>query len=112
MLAPRVVAAGTIFLQVKPLFSAEIVQPKFEKLNPVEGFKNIFFKSKTYIELVKNLVKLTVVLALAYLRDPRVAARRGADFAHERGGHGRDLGGDGRGLSAAGRRGVPADRSG
>jgi flagellar biosynthetic protein FlhB len=66
MLALCVVSAAAIFFQVKPLFSAEIVQPKFEKLNPVEGFKNIFFKSKTYIELLKNLVKLAVVLALAY----------------------------------------------
>lgn len=60
------VAAATVFLQVKPLFSTEVVQPKFEKLNPIDGFKNIFFKSKTYIELLKNLLKLTAVLALAY----------------------------------------------
>jgi flagellar biosynthesis protein FlhB len=59
-------AAMSVFLQVRPLFSAEIIQPKFEKLNPVSGFQNLFFKSKTYIELGKNLLKFIIVLALAY----------------------------------------------
>ena len=66
MLALAMLAAMSVFLQVQPLFSAEIVQPKFEKLNPVTGFQNIFFKPKTYIELLKNLLKFAIVLALAY----------------------------------------------
>src|SRR5262249_51462110 len=66
MVALAVVAASVVFLQVKPLFSPQVVQPKFDKLNPIQGFQNIFFKSKTYIELLKNLVKFTVVLALAW----------------------------------------------
>jgi flagellar biosynthetic protein FlhB len=81
MVALCAVSAAAIFLQVKPLFSAEIVQMKFEKLNPAQGFQNIFFRSKTYIELLKNLVKLGVVLALAYfvirgsLRDAILTSR-------------------------------------
>lgn len=66
MIVLAVVAGAVVFLQVQPLFSPEVVQPKFDKLNPVQGFQNIFFKSKTYIELLKNLVKFTVVLALAW----------------------------------------------
>ena len=66
MLALAALAAMSVFLQVQPLFSAQVVQPKFEKLNPVTGFQNIFFKSKTYFELLKNLLKFAIVLALAY----------------------------------------------
>src|SRR5450631_792335 len=38
-----VVSAAVNLAQVKPMFSTEVLQPKPEKLNPVEGFKNIFF---------------------------------------------------------------------
>ncbi|MEZ5356677.1 MAG: type III secretion system export apparatus subunit SctU [Bryobacteraceae bacterium] len=60
------VAAALQFLQVKALFSPQVIQPKFDKLNPVQGFQNIFFKAKTYVELLKNLVKLAVIAALVY----------------------------------------------
>jgi flagellar biosynthetic protein FlhB len=55
------------FLQLGGLvFSFQVLTPKFEKLNPVQGFQNIFLKSRTYIELVKNLVKFAVVLWITY----------------------------------------------
>jgi flagellar biosynthesis protein FlhB len=60
------VSAAINSLQVKGIFSTEVLQPKFEKLNPVEGFKNIFFKPKTYLELLKNIVKFTVIIAFGY----------------------------------------------
>jgi flagellar biosynthesis protein FlhB len=53
------------FLQVGPMFSAEVLKPKFEKLNPIEGAKNMF-KMKTFIELIKNMLKLSLVVYLAY----------------------------------------------
>lgn len=62
-----VVTAMAIFLQVKALFSLEIVMPKFEKLNPIQGFQNIFFSAKTYVNLLKTLVSFTVVLVITYL---------------------------------------------
>lgn len=65
--ALALVTGLTIFLQVKSLFSPEIIIPKFDKLNPIAGFQNIFFKGKTYITLVKSLVSFTVVLTVAYL---------------------------------------------
>jgi flagellar biosynthetic protein FlhB len=61
-----VVAAATNFKQVKVLFAPEVIKPKFEKLNPLKGFKNVFFSAKTYIELVKNLIKVTVVGWILY----------------------------------------------
>jgi flagellar biosynthesis protein FlhB len=55
------------FLQLGGLlFSFQVLSPKFDKLNPVQGFQNLFFKSRTYIELVKNLVKFVVVLWITY----------------------------------------------
>ncbi len=57
----------TIFLQVGSLFSPEVVQPKLEKLNPIAGFQNLFFKARTYIQLLKSLVSFAVVLTVSYL---------------------------------------------
>lgn len=53
------------FLQVGAIFSTEVLTPKLEKLNPIEGFKNMF-KMATFIELLKNIAKLTLVVYLAY----------------------------------------------
>lgn len=53
------------FLQVGAVFSTEVLTPKLEKLNPIEGFKNMF-KMVTFIELLKNIAKLTLVVYLAY----------------------------------------------
>jgi flagellar biosynthesis protein FlhB len=69
--APLIVAlalagAAANFVQVKALFAPEVIKPKFDKLNPLSGFKNIFFSSKTYIELVKNLIKFAVVFWVLY----------------------------------------------
>jgi len=79
-----VVAFAMNFLQLGGfLFSAEILSPKFTKLNPVTGFQNIFFKSRTYLELIKTLVKFAVILYIAYstfmdvLRDVVLSARVG-----------------------------------
>jgi flagellar biosynthetic protein FlhB len=60
------VSAAVNFVQVRALFAPEILKPKFEKLNPLTGFQNIFFKPKTYLELIKNLVKFGLVIWLAY----------------------------------------------
>ena len=67
LLAALVVAGvAANFVQVKALFAAEVIKPKFEKLNPLTGFKNIFFSSRTYIELVKNLIKFGVIFWVLY----------------------------------------------
>jgi len=73
-----VVVAGAVaggladFLQVGSLFSMEVIMPKFEKLNPVQGFKNMFSK-KQFVELIKNVVKVGVTAYVVYgvVRDAR-----------------------------------------
>jgi type III secretion YscU/HrpY family protein len=67
LLAALVVAAAAAnFVQVQALFAPEAIKPKFEKLNPVNGFKNTFFSAKTYIEMVKTLLKFGVVFWVLY----------------------------------------------
>jgi len=62
-----IVSVAGNFIQVKSLFAPEVIKPKFEKLNPISGFKNIFFSPNTYLELAKNLIKFIVVLWVLYL---------------------------------------------
>jgi len=66
-----IVIAGAIagglgdFLQVGSLFSMEVIMPKFEKLNPIQGAKNMFSK-KQFVELFKNLTKVGVTAYVVY----------------------------------------------
>ena len=65
---------GTMFLlavlinyvQVGPLLSFQSMKPDLKKLNPIAGIKNTFFKARTYVELAKNSLKLTVASFLVY----------------------------------------------
>jgi flagellar biosynthetic protein FlhB len=45
------------------LVSFESIAPKLEKLNPIEGFKR-FFSLKQYVDLLKSLIKMFVVIAI------------------------------------------------
>ena len=47
-------------LQTGFLFSLEALTPKFENLNPINGFKK-FFALKQYIELLKSIIKIAAV---------------------------------------------------
>lgn len=57
------VAASLI--QTGFMFSGESIKPSFGKLNPISGFKNIFSK-KSAVELIKNLIIITIVMYLGY----------------------------------------------
>ena len=52
-------------MQTGFLVSFEAIAPKFSKLNPIEGAKK-FFSLKQYVELLKSLIKITVVVWLIY----------------------------------------------
>ncbi len=47
-------------LQTGFLFSLEALTPKFENLNPINGFKK-FFALKQYVELFKSIIKMAAV---------------------------------------------------
>ncbi len=53
-------------LQAGFLLSMEALEPKFEKLNPIEGFKK-FFALKQYVELIKSIIKMSIVILVMYL---------------------------------------------
>ncbi|HVY62756.1 MAG TPA: EscU/YscU/HrcU family type III secretion system export apparatus switch protein, partial [Planctomycetota bacterium] len=48
------------------LFTTKALMPKLDKLNPAAGLQNIFFSGKTYVELLKNLLKLSVAGILGW----------------------------------------------
>jgi flagellar biosynthesis protein FlhB len=76
-----VVALVAGFAQTGGLFTLKSMGFKLDKLNPGAGLKNLFFSGKTYVELVKNLLKLTVAGILGYkvvkgsLRDIMLTAK-------------------------------------
>ena len=53
------------YMQVGFLFTTEPLTPDIKKLNPVDGFKNLFSKKKL-VESLKQLIKFTVVSYVAY----------------------------------------------
>ncbi|RKH38394.1 type III secretion system export apparatus subunit SctU [Corallococcus sicarius] len=53
------------FLQVGSLFTMDPLMPKLDKVNPLAGLKNLFTK-KAFVELLKNLIKITVAAYVVY----------------------------------------------
>ena len=60
------VAILVSYLQVGGIFSIEPIKPSFKKINPVEGFKRIF-KLRSFVELIKSAVKISLVFLIAVL---------------------------------------------
>ncbi len=56
---------GVNLAQVGFLFTTDPLKPNFKKLNPIEGFKNLFSK-KAAFTLVKNIAKLILVIYISY----------------------------------------------
>jgi len=52
-------------LQTGFLFSLDPITPDLNKLNPIEGAKK-FFSLKQYVELVKSVLKMTIVVSIIY----------------------------------------------
>lgn len=48
------------------LFTLEPLSPKFEKLNPLKGFKKIIISKRSLAELVKNILKLIIIVWVGY----------------------------------------------
>jgi flagellar biosynthetic protein FlhB len=68
--------------QVGFKFSTEALQPKFSKMNPFSNIKNLFFSSRSAVELGKSLFKLTIVGLFTYwvIQDLVVKALGLVDF--------------------------------
>ena len=70
LLAGFVIAFVTELIQVKWKPTTKTLQPKFSKINPINGFKRLFSLDKL-LDLFKALIKLLVIGYMAYstLRD-------------------------------------------
>lgn len=71
ILAPLLLLAAFVailsdFAQVGPLVTTKPLTPKLDKINPVKGIKNIF-SSRTIVELLKNVVKVSMMLFIGYM---------------------------------------------
>ncbi|MDD2619650.1 MAG: flagellar biosynthesis protein FlhB [Syntrophomonadaceae bacterium] len=60
-----VVALMISYLQVGFVFSTEVLTPKMERINPIEGFKRIFSK-RALMELFKSVFKVVVTSYIVY----------------------------------------------
>lgn len=62
-----VMLAGILgsLLQTGFLVVEDAIKPKFSKLNPISGFKNMFSK-KTFVELGKNLISISIIVYICY----------------------------------------------
>ena len=60
-----VLALLITYVQVGPLFTADTLKPDLKKLNPLNKMKQ-WVSPPIFVELAKSLIKLTVVVYLAY----------------------------------------------
>ena len=54
-------------LQFGVLFAPMLIVPKFSKLNPLAGFRRLFFSTQTLVQLGKQLLKLAIVILICWL---------------------------------------------
>jgi flagellar biosynthetic protein FlhB len=66
MLAMVCAGAMTSYLQVGAIFTFETLKPKLDKLNVFMGLKNMLMSSKTWIEMGKATLKITVIAAMTW----------------------------------------------
>ncbi|MDN3504902.1 MAG: type III secretion system export apparatus subunit SctU [Rhabdochlamydiaceae bacterium] len=65
MVIVSVIGVLVNFLIIGPLFSFESMKPDIKKLNPITNLKNMF-KVKTFIELIKSILKISGAVVLIY----------------------------------------------
>lgn len=65
MIMVALVGIVVSFLIIGPVFSMEAMKPDIKKLNPVTNIKNMF-KVKTFIELLKSVLKISGAVILIY----------------------------------------------
>ncbi len=63
--AAALLAAVTGYLQIGALFTTKPLTPDLARLNPLAGVKRLFSK-KTWVELLKSIVKISIVAILAW----------------------------------------------
>lgn len=65
LLIALVVAVGMNMVQFKWKVSGETIKPKFNKINPVNGFKR-FFSKESLVELVLSIAKISIIFIIIW----------------------------------------------
>lgn len=65
VLTVLVIGVASNLLQSGFIITSESIKPKFEKINPIQGFKR-FFSKRSFVELLKSIAKVTLVAYVAY----------------------------------------------
>ncbi|ASS75635.1 flagellar biosynthesis protein FlhB [Tumebacillus algifaecis] len=61
-----VIGGFVAYFQVGSLFTMKPLMPDIKKIDPIQGFKRIF-SMRTLVELIKSLLKMTIVSVIVYL---------------------------------------------
>ena len=70
LLVTALITVAVTFYQTKLLVSGELLKPKFDRLNPLNGIKRLF-SLRSIIEALKGILKISILLILIinYFRD-------------------------------------------
>ncbi len=66
LLVTAVCAVAATFGQTRMLVSAELMKPKFSKINPLQGFKRLF-SMRSVMEALKGILKICILMILIYM---------------------------------------------
>ena len=58
-------AVVATFAQTRLLVSGELMKPKFNRINPLEGFKRLF-SLKSVINALKGILKISILMVIVY----------------------------------------------
>lgn len=59
-------AVAATFAQTRMLVSAELMKPKFSRINPLEGFKRLF-SLKSVVNALKGILKIVILMVIVYM---------------------------------------------
>lgn len=65
LLITMIVGIVSAASQTRLMFATELLKPKFSRMNPIEGIKKMF-SLKAIVELLKSILKITIVIFIVY----------------------------------------------
>ena len=84
-IALYIVGFASQALQVGFMFNLSLIQPQFNRINPIEGFKRLFSK-RALVEFLKSVLKITIVGWIVYSqikqRIPWLSSLAAYDLSH------------------------------
>lgn len=66
LIGAAVIGALATLLQVGTYFNIKVLKPKFNRINPIKGFKDLF-SLRSFVDLLKALFKISCIVLIAYL---------------------------------------------